>query len=141
MPGDPLDTSVVLRPLEPSPVNALAREFMVKTRRRKGLSEDVSVKKFLGERMLGELAELERRDGTQDNLLRVLGVRFARVGIGRRTQFCGSGAERVALEQLGHRLRHLLKFSRSAFHSCATAILTAVILELALKLSIDGFHK
>ena len=35
VPGDPLDKSVVLRPLEPAPVQALAREFMVKTRRRK----------------------------------------------------------------------------------------------------------
>ncbi|KAJ9531542.1 hypothetical protein QJQ45_014998 [Haematococcus lacustris] len=33
VPGDPLDKSVVLRPLEPAPVGALAREFMVKTRR------------------------------------------------------------------------------------------------------------
>lgn len=35
VPGDPLDKSVELRPLEPAPVQALAREFMVKTRRRK----------------------------------------------------------------------------------------------------------
>ena len=33
VPGDPLDRTVELRPLEPSPVNALARELMVKTRR------------------------------------------------------------------------------------------------------------
>ena len=38
MPGDPLDRSIVLRPLEPAPVNHLAREFMVKTRRRKGMN-------------------------------------------------------------------------------------------------------
>jgi hypothetical protein len=31
----------VLRPLEIQPPIALAREFMVKTRRRKGMSEDV----------------------------------------------------------------------------------------------------
>ena len=37
VPGDPLDKSVVLRPLEPAPVQHLAREFMVKTRRRKVL--------------------------------------------------------------------------------------------------------
>jgi U5 small nuclear ribonucleoprotein component len=46
VPGDPLDSSIVLRPLEPSPTPHLAREFMVKTRRRKGLSEDVSVDKY-----------------------------------------------------------------------------------------------
>ncbi len=35
VPGDPLDKSIVLRPLEPSPPPHLAREFMIKTRRRK----------------------------------------------------------------------------------------------------------
>lgn len=39
VPGDPLDKNVILHPLEPSPPLALARDFMVKTRRRKGLSE------------------------------------------------------------------------------------------------------
>ena len=39
VPGDPLDRNVILHPLEPSPPPALARDFMVKTRRRKGLSE------------------------------------------------------------------------------------------------------
>jgi len=33
--GDPLDKSIVIQPLEPQPAPALAREFMVKTRRRK----------------------------------------------------------------------------------------------------------
>lgn len=59
VPGDPLDTSVVLRPLEPAPVNDLAREFMIKTRRRKGLSEDVNVSKYFDEPMLRELAKHE----------------------------------------------------------------------------------
>lgn len=35
VPGDPLDKSIVLRPLEPAQIQHLAREFMVKTRRRK----------------------------------------------------------------------------------------------------------
>ena len=35
VPGDPLDKSIVIRPLEPQPAPHLAREFMVKTRRRK----------------------------------------------------------------------------------------------------------
>ena len=39
VPGDPLDKDVILHPLEPSPPLALARDFMVKTRRRKGLNE------------------------------------------------------------------------------------------------------
>ena len=59
VPGDPLDKSVVLRPLEPQPTPHLAREFMVKTRRRKGLSEDVSVSKFFDDPMLLELAKQE----------------------------------------------------------------------------------
>lgn len=56
VPGDPLDRSVVLRPLEPAPVQALARDFMVKTRRRKGMSDDVSVNKYFDDPMLLELA-------------------------------------------------------------------------------------
>jgi U5 small nuclear ribonucleoprotein component len=35
VPGDPLDKNIVLRPLEPSPAPHLARDFMLKTRRRK----------------------------------------------------------------------------------------------------------
>jgi U5 small nuclear ribonucleoprotein component len=55
--GDPLDKSIVIRPLEPQPAPHLAREFMVKTRRRKGLSEDVSINKFFDDPMLLELAK------------------------------------------------------------------------------------
>ncbi|KAK7914809.1 elongation factor Tu GTP binding domain-containing protein [Apiospora marii] len=47
VPGDPLDLDVVLRPLQPAGAQATARDFVLKTRRRKGLSEDVSVAKFL----------------------------------------------------------------------------------------------
>lgn len=47
VPGDPLDKEIVLRPLQPAGVQATARDFVLKTRRRKGLSEDVSVAKFL----------------------------------------------------------------------------------------------
>ncbi|KAK6915007.1 Elongation factor EFG, domain V-like [Dillenia turbinata] len=35
VPGDPLDKSIVLQPLEPAPIQHLAREFMMKTRRLK----------------------------------------------------------------------------------------------------------
>ena len=59
VPGDPLDRSIVLRPLEPAPALALAREFVVKSRRRKGLSEDVSVTRFFDAEMLLHLAEQE----------------------------------------------------------------------------------
>jgi 116 kDa U5 small nuclear ribonucleoprotein component len=51
VPGDPLDKTILLHPLEPSPPPHLAREILIKTRRRKGLSEDVSMSKFLDEGM------------------------------------------------------------------------------------------
>ncbi|KAM7222564.1 P-loop containing nucleoside triphosphate hydrolase protein [Rhypophila decipiens] len=47
VPGDPLDKEIILRPLQMASVQATARDFVLKTRRRKGLSEDVSVAKFL----------------------------------------------------------------------------------------------
>ncbi|XP_014666920.1 PREDICTED: 116 kDa U5 small nuclear ribonucleoprotein component-like [Priapulus caudatus] len=56
VPGDPLDKSIIIRPLEAQPAPHLAREFMIKTRRRKGLSEDVSINKFFDDPMLLELA-------------------------------------------------------------------------------------
>ena len=52
VPGDPLDKNVILHPLEPSPPHCLARDFLIKTRRRKGLSEDVSLVKFFNEGMM-----------------------------------------------------------------------------------------
>ncbi|KAJ3415072.1 U5 small nuclear ribonucleoprotein component [Chytridiales sp. JEL 0842] len=57
VPGDPLDKSIVLRPLEPSPALHLARDYMIKTRRRKGLSEDVAAAKFFDDPMLIDLAK------------------------------------------------------------------------------------
>lgn len=56
VPGDPLDNSIILRPLEPAPAPHLAREFLLKTRRRKGLSEDVSIHKFFDDPMLVNIA-------------------------------------------------------------------------------------
>lgn len=63
VPGDPLDKSIILRPLEPAPIDALAREFMVKTRRRKGLSEEVSVTKFFDQSMIEQMARQELEGG------------------------------------------------------------------------------
>mmetsp|Transcript_31387 Transcript_31387/g.102363 ORF Transcript_31387/g.102363 Transcript_31387/m.102363 type:complete len:994 (+) Transcript_31387:69-3050(+) len=60
VPGDPLDKSIVLRPLEPAPAQHLAREFTVKTRRRKGMSEQVSLTRFFDENML---AVFEQEEG------------------------------------------------------------------------------
>ena len=50
----------MLHPLEPSPVQHLAREFMVKTRRRKGLSEEVSINKFFEDEMLLRIFEAQQ---------------------------------------------------------------------------------
>mmetsp|Transcript_13620 Transcript_13620/g.25573 ORF Transcript_13620/g.25573 Transcript_13620/m.25573 type:complete len:1048 (+) Transcript_13620:126-3269(+) len=55
VPGDPLDKNVILHPLEPSPPHCLARDFLIKTRRRKGLSEDVSLVKYFDEGMLDSM--------------------------------------------------------------------------------------
>lgn len=51
VPGDPLDASIQLKPLQPAPTPHLARDFLVKTRRRKGLSEDINPKQFFDEEM------------------------------------------------------------------------------------------
>jgi 116 kDa U5 small nuclear ribonucleoprotein component len=55
VPGDPLDRGIVLHPLEPSPTAHLGRELLVKTRRRKGLSEDVLISQYLDEGMKARL--------------------------------------------------------------------------------------
>eukprot|EP00183_Erythrolobus_madagascarensis_P001967 CAMPEP_0185848246 /NCGR_PEP_ID=MMETSP1354-20130828/3209_1 /TAXON_ID=708628 /ORGANISM="Erythrolobus madagascarensis, Strain CCMP3276" /LENGTH=453 /DNA_ID=CAMNT_0028548629 /DNA_START=1 /DNA_END=1362 /DNA_ORIENTATION=- len=46
IPGDPLDENHVLRPLEPAPPSALARDCLLKTRRRKGLGEVIAARRF-----------------------------------------------------------------------------------------------
>lgn len=63
VPGDPLDKDAVLRPLEPASAQATARDFVLKTRRRKGLSEDVSVAKFLEPELFSSLKESGLLDG------------------------------------------------------------------------------
>lgn len=57
--SDPLDTSISLTPLEPAPPVALARDFMLKVRRRRGLDETVSVAKYFTDPKLLELARKE----------------------------------------------------------------------------------
>lgn len=63
MPGDPLDKDIKLRPLEPASAQATARDFVLKTRRRKGLSEDVTIAKFLEPELYKELAGSGLLDG------------------------------------------------------------------------------
>ncbi|WFD02227.1 hypothetical protein MOBT1_000908 [Malassezia obtusa] len=56
VPGDPLDTSIALRPLEPAPPLGLARDFVLKMRRRKGLSDTVAVSSYLERDLVTALA-------------------------------------------------------------------------------------
>ncbi|KDN53116.1 P-loop containing nucleoside triphosphate hydrolase protein [Tilletiaria anomala UBC 951] len=56
VPGDPLDASIKLRPLEPAPPLGLARDFVLKTRRRKGLSDQIAVASYLDPEMVVALA-------------------------------------------------------------------------------------
>ncbi|PVI08086.1 P-loop containing nucleoside triphosphate hydrolase protein [Periconia macrospinosa] len=63
VPGDPLDKSIKLRPLEPAEARATARDFVLKTRRRKGLAEDVSIGKFLEPELFRSLRESGVLDG------------------------------------------------------------------------------
>ena len=46
IPGDPLDTDIKVKTLEPAEPLGLAKDVMIKTRRRKGLNEAVSLKKY-----------------------------------------------------------------------------------------------
>ncbi|KAJ1608410.1 snRNP-specific protein U5 [Cryptosporidium canis] len=47
VPGNPLDRNIVLRPLEKAPIPHLARDFLLKTRRRKGISDQVNIQNFI----------------------------------------------------------------------------------------------
>jgi len=48
---------VVVRPLQAASVQATARDFVLKTRRRKGLSDDVSVATYMEGEQYGQLKE------------------------------------------------------------------------------------
>ncbi len=63
VPGDPLDRDVVLRKLDPASAQALARDFVLKTRRRKGLAEEVGIGKFLEPELFRSLKESGVLDG------------------------------------------------------------------------------
>ena len=58
--SNPLDNSMTLRPLEPAPIDFLGRDFVLKTRRRKGLSEDVDLSKYCSPDLLVEIATLSQ---------------------------------------------------------------------------------
>ena len=63
VPGDPLDKDTTTRPLEPATAQQLARDFVLKTRRRKGLAEDVTISKFLEPELFRSLKESGVLDG------------------------------------------------------------------------------
>jgi len=63
VPGDPLDRTVNVRKLEPATAMELARDFVGKTRRRKGLKDDVGVARYLEGEVVGKLRESGILDG------------------------------------------------------------------------------
>jgi len=58
--GDPTDTSIKLRPLEPASGQALARDLVLKTRRRKGLGDQIAVSKYLDDEFVVRHVALSR---------------------------------------------------------------------------------
>jgi U5 small nuclear ribonucleoprotein component len=58
VPGDPMDKDQKTEPLAAARPSALARDFVLKTRRRKGLSEEPTVTKFLDQSLVEQLSEL-----------------------------------------------------------------------------------
>lgn len=63
VPGDPLEKEAKTRPLEMASAQATARDFVLKTRRRKGLSPDLNVGGFLEKEMVRALKEAGVLDG------------------------------------------------------------------------------
>lgn len=61
--GDPTDTSIKLRPLEPASGQALARDLVLKTRRRKGLGDQISVSKYLDDEFVVSSRIFRLRNG------------------------------------------------------------------------------
>ncbi|KAG8810977.1 U5 small nuclear ribonucleoprotein component [Serendipita sp. 399] len=62
VPGDPTDSTVRLRPLEPASGQALARDLALKTRRRKGLGDQIAVSKYLDDEFIMALTSTGHAD-------------------------------------------------------------------------------
>jgi len=63
VPGDPLEDTAILRPLEKSRNRDLARDFAIKTRRRKGLPEGISIVKYFDDpQLLQAYQDSQRRE-------------------------------------------------------------------------------
>lgn len=57
VPGDPLDSDCYLPPLRPVPNASLARDFVMKTRKRKGLSGEPNLQKYIDVELYNKLRE------------------------------------------------------------------------------------
>jgi U5 small nuclear ribonucleoprotein component len=57
VPGDPLDETVPLPTMKPVPDESLARDFVLKTRRRKGLSGEPSLQKYVDQELYQSLKD------------------------------------------------------------------------------------
>lgn len=57
VPGDPLDKDVFIPKLRPAHINSLARDFVMKTRKRKGLSGEPTLAKYIDKELVEELKE------------------------------------------------------------------------------------
>ncbi|KAK6464000.1 ATP dependent RNA helicase and U5 mRNA splicing factor [Scheffersomyces coipomensis] len=57
VPGDPFDTNVALPALKPVPYKSLARDFVMKTRKRKGLPGEPSLQKYIEPELYTKLKE------------------------------------------------------------------------------------
>lgn len=57
VPGDPLDKTVPLPSLKPVPHESMARDFVMKTRRRKGLSGEPNLQKYIDPSLYSRLRE------------------------------------------------------------------------------------
>ena len=65
--GDPTETSIKLRPLEPASGQALARDLVLKTRRRKGLGDQIAVSKYLDDEFVvspSSVSHFNEREGS-----------------------------------------------------------------------------
>jgi translation elongation factor EF-G len=58
VPGDPLDKDLIIPKLKPASINSLARDFVVKTRKRKGLIGEPNLTKYIDQELVESLKEL-----------------------------------------------------------------------------------
>ncbi|CCH43514.1 Elongation factor G [Wickerhamomyces ciferrii] len=58
VPGDPLDKDLFIPKLRPAHINGLSRDFVMKTRKRKGLTGEPSLGKYIDKELVDQLKEL-----------------------------------------------------------------------------------